>query len=311
MERIIGRYTGQQKGPLLIALGGIHGNEPAGLRALELIMKMLEVEPITNPSFRFNGRLLALRGNLAALQSGQRFIDKDLNRNWTEENVARIRSSPATSWDMEDREIASLLHVIDQEIADYRPERIVVLDLHTTTADGGIFSIATDDPESLEIAIELHAPVIRGILAGINGTILHYFNKKRYGPRITAVGFESGQHYDPLSINRAIAAITNCMRTIGCVNSKHVENRHDELLIEYSKDLPKVADFITAHTIRAGDDFRMKEGYQNFGSVRKGEILAYDRHGPITAVEDGLVLMPLYQPQGEDGFFLIRAVQGY
>ena len=310
-ERIIGRYTGQHKGPLLIALGGMHGNELAGVRALELMSKMLKVEPITNPAFQFYGRFLALRGNLAALKSGQRFIQKDLNRQWTDENVARIRQSSFDALDAEDRELKELLEAIEKEIAAYDPERIVLLDLHTTTADGGIFSIPNDDPDSLQIAIELHAPVIRGLLKGITGTTLHYFNKARFGPRMTGVSFESGQHYDPLSINRAIAALTNCMRTIGCVRAEHVENRHDRLLIEYSKGLPKVADLITAHAIRPEDNFQMKAGYQNFEAVRKGEILAYDRNGPISAVEDGLVLMPLYQPQGNDGFFLIRPVEGF
>jgi len=32
LERIIGRITGEKKGPLLIAFGGMHGNEPALLK---------------------------------------------------------------------------------------------------------------------------------------------------------------------------------------------------------------------------------------------------------------------------------------
>ena len=87
MERIIGRYDGREKGPLLVCLGSIHGNEPAGTKALELMFKMLEDEPITNPSFCFNGRLLGLRGNLRAIQAGKRYLQKDLNRQWTVENA--------------------------------------------------------------------------------------------------------------------------------------------------------------------------------------------------------------------------------
>ena len=66
---------------------------------------------------------------------------------------------------------------------------------------------------------------------------------------------------------------------------------------------------ITTHSITPEDDFRMVPDYKNFQEVKSGEILAYDRHGPIKAVDDGMILMPLYQEQGEDGFFLIRAME--
>ncbi|MEM1318742.1 MAG: succinylglutamate desuccinylase/aspartoacylase family protein [Bacteroidota bacterium] len=308
LERVIGRYTGPQKGPLLIGIGAIHGNEPAGVRALDLIFKMLEVEPITNPEFEFCGRLLGLRGNIRAMAQNKRFINKDLNRQWTRENIAKIRAAKPEELDSEDQELIELLEVIEAEIADYQPEKLVILDFHTTTAYGGIFSIPTDDPESVRIAVELHAPVIKGMLRTINGTSLHYFNNDNFAPDTVAVCFESGQHQEELSINRAIAALTNCMRTIGCVQAEHVENRHDSILIEYSKGLPQIAELIAIHSIRPGDNFRMVPNYANFQKVRKGERLAVDKNGDILAIDDGLVLMPLYQKQGDDGFFLIRTL---
>jgi len=81
-NRIIGDHIGDHHGPLLIVFGAMHGNEPAGVRALEMVFKMLEVEPITNPSFQFSGKLIGLIGNLQAYQKKVRFIDKDLNRSW-------------------------------------------------------------------------------------------------------------------------------------------------------------------------------------------------------------------------------------
>jgi len=310
-ERIIGRYSGEKKGPLLIVFGAMHGNELAGVKALELMFKMLEVEPITNPDFTFTGRILGLRGNIRAIQQGKRFIKRDLNRQWIPENIARIHNSNEEDLDEEDLEIKELLAVINKEIEDYQPEKIVVLDLHTTTAFGGIFSIPTDDPESVRIALELHAPVVQGLLEGIRGTSLHYFNNDNFKPNTVAVCFESGQHNEHLSVNRAIAALTNCMRTIGCVQAEHIENQHDTLLIEYSRELPNLTDLIMVHDIKEGDNFVMAPGYKNFNAVKKGEVLAHDRHGPIKAQEDGLVLMPLYQKQGDDGFFLIKKVEGY
>ena len=311
MERLIGRYEGQEKGPLLIIFGAMHGNEPAGVKALELMFKMLEVEPITNPLFQFKGRLVGLRGNCRAMRAGKRFIVKDLNRQWTIENVNRIKTAALEDLDSEDLEIKENLELIHQEIEAYQPDKIVVLDLHTTTAFGGIFSICTDEAESERIAVGLHAPVIKGLLNGIRGTSLHYFQTANIGIDTVTVCFESGQHDEALSTNRAIAAITNCLRTIGCVQAEHIENRHDSILIEYSKQLPKIAELIMVHSIRPGDDFVMAPNYKNFNPIQKGDLLAHDKHGPIKAQEDGLILMPLYQKQGDDGFFLIRQLEGF
>lgn len=308
MERIIGRYEGKEKGTLLICLGSMHGNEPAGTKALELMFKMLEVEPITNPSFSFKGRLLGLRGNLRAIQAGKRYLTKDLNRQWSVENVNRVMQADIADLMTEDLEIREIMELINQEIVDYEPEKIVLLDLHTTTAYGGIFTVVTDAPESLKIGLELHAPVIRGLLKGVKNTSLHYFIEENIGIPIVAVCFESGQHQEQLSINRAIAAITNCMRTIGCVRAEHVENQHDQLLIEFSKGLPKVSQLIMTHAIGETDSFVMREGYKNFQVVQQGEVVADDRKGGIKIVKDGHLLMPLYQKQGDDGFFLIESV---
>ena len=307
-ERIIGQHEGTERGPLLICVGGMHGNEPAGVQALEILFKLLEIEPETNPNFTFNGRLLGLRGNVRAISRKMRYMKKDLNRQWTPENIARIKAMACEELEDEDLELKEMIAIIEQNVETYQPEKIVLLDLHTTTAYGGIFSIATDDPESVKIAIELHAPVVKGMLEGIHGTTLHYFNSDNFGRPTVGVSFESGQHDEPLSVNRAIAAIINCMRTTGCVRAEHVENRHDALLIEYSKNLPKVLELISCHDIQPGDDFHMMPNYDNFQSVKKGELLAHDRHGPIYAKADGRILMPLYQQQGDDGFFLIRTV---
>lgn len=307
-NRIIGVHDTGIQGPLLICFGGMHGNEPAGIKALEKMFEMLVEEPVSNPHFQFKGRLVGLRGNLRAIAQNKRFIKKDLNRQWTDQNIERVRTSPIELLDEEDLELRELSQTIEKEVASYKTNKIVILDLHTTTAFGGIFSIPTRDPESVRIAVELHAPVIEGLLDGIHGTTLHYFSNERYTADTVAVCFESGQHNEELSVNRAIAALTNCMRTLNMVKAEDVENRHDALLIEHSTGLPQIAELITTHPIQPGDNFRMAPNYKNFQKVKKGDIIAYDINGEIKAPEDALILMPLYQKQGDDGFFLIKTL---
>ena len=311
VSRIIAKHIGQEPGPLLIVFGGMHGNEPAGVKAIDMMGKMLEVEPITNPEFKYSGSFLGLIGNVQAFDSNQRFIDYDLNRSWTAENLAIVMSHDEDQLTNELLEIKQILKVVNDTIDEIKPSKVIILDLHTTSSYGGIFSIVTDDPESLKIAVELHAPVVKGMLEGIKGTSLHYFTEEFFGVDMVPVTFESGQHTEQMSVNRAIAAITNCMRTIGSVSPNHVENQHDDLLIQHSKDLPKVSRLIFKHSIEEGDSFRMKEGFKNFQRVVKDEVLGYDKQGEITAPEDALILMPLYQKQGEDGYFLINKLEDW
>jgi succinylglutamate desuccinylase len=309
--RVIGRFSGNENGPLLVVFGGMHGNEPAGIQAIDLICKMLEVEPITNPDFTYKGHFLGIIGNIKAYKKNKRFLNRDLNRMWTPENVHIAMTTPHKDLKNEYLEIRENLDTIREEINRVNPTKLVVLDLHTTSSYGGIFTIPSDNEESMKIALELNAPVIKGMLQGIQGTTLHYFITENMGIETIAVTFESGQHEEILSVNRAIAAITNCMRSIEAVKAEDVENRHDVILQDYSKNLPKVVELVMHHGISDEDKFMMYDGYKNFQQVVKGEIIARDKNGDIQAAQDSLILMPLYQKQGEDGFFLVKKVEGY
>lgn len=304
MNRVIGEFIGSKGGPLLIIFGAMHGNESAGVKAIDLTLKMLEVEPIKNPNFQYKGSMLGLIGNLAAYKKGERFINKDLNRCWIESEIGKILGKENLT--EEELEIHEVLSIVKKSITKHAPSEVIILDLHTTSSDGGIFSIVGDDERSLSIAKQIHAPVILGMLDGLIGTTLHYFTDENLEYKTSAITFESGQHEDPLSVNRAIAAIITCMRTIESVKPTDVENQHDNILKKYSENLPQVARLLYTHSITPDDKFKMNNGYKNFQKVIKEETLASDAKGVIKSKKDGMILMPLYQKKGEDGFFIIQ-----
>lgn len=286
----------------------MHGNEPAGVKAIEMVCKMLEVEPIRNEDFSYTGSFVGIVGNKQAYEQQERFLERDLNRSWTAENVAKVEAANVEELWAEDKEMKEILQTVKGLLEELRPTELIILDLHTTSSHGGIFSLPTDDEHSLAIAKALHAPVIKGMLKGIRGTVLHYFTTENLGIETTAVAFESGQHEEPKSVNRAVAAIINCMRTIEAIDANHVEHQHDRILIEYSKSLPKVASLVTKYSIPADSTFTMLPGFINFQMVKKGEALAYSNEEEVTCPADGLILMPLYQKRGEDGFFLVQEI---
>jgi succinylglutamate desuccinylase len=307
-RRVIGKYEGHDKGPLLILFGAMHGNEAAGVKAIDLILKMLEVEPITNPDFRYAGKVIGIIGNLEAYKKKQRFIDRDLNRSWKRENVEKAFDAVKGNEFAELTEIRYIIQNVLKEIKTYKPSKIYVLDLHTTSSQGGIFTIVQEEDESMAIGQKLGAPVITNMTKDIKGTTMQYFTTENMGVPTVCFTFESGQHEDPLSVNRAIAAITNCMKIIGSIDGKHIENRHNKLLVEYSKDLPRLSRLIYKHEIKAKDAFVMKEGYKNFQRVKRGEVVGRDYKGVVKSPKKGLILMPLYQKQGDEGFFLVEEI---
>lgn len=306
IKRVIGVYEGQFPGPLFIAIGGIHGNENAGVRALELLFEMIQLEPQRNPSFQFFGTLIGLKGNYEALQRQERYINEDLNRILTTERVHQALTHPQNE---EDIEINGLVGSIRYFIEHYKANKVVVLDLHTTTAFGGIFSITSPEPASEVIAKGLHAPVVRGVLKGFGGTTIHYFNTENLGVDTTTIVFEAGQHNAPTSVHHAIAGIVNGMRSVGCVAPLDVEAKHDNLLLKRGKKLPKLVEIAYKHPISPEDEFVMKPGYKNFQLIKKGELLASDKNGYVYSPIDGLILMPLYQKQGSDGFFIVTKLE--
>ena len=302
-ERIIGRYEGQEKGPLLICIGGMHGNEPSGIQAIEEVFRLLRDEPKDNPGFHYRGVMLGLRGNLAALKTKQRFINRDLNRMLIETEIHRIQQATSDFLVDEDKECYDMIRTIEAERIKYKPPLTLILDLHTTTADGGIFTIAAEDDMSRDLAKGLHAPVVLGIAERLTGTTINYFNRpdlNRY-----CIVFEAGRHNDPNGVHRSVAAIVNCMRSIGAVDPGDVDHRHDGLLISLSIGLPKVTRLTYHYKISPGEQFVMHPGFKNFQHVNEGQELARNERGSVIAPVEGMILMPKYQSQGEDGFFIV------
>lgn len=310
-NRIIGERIGKEPGPLLVIFAQIHGNEPAGYKAVQELFGAIDKEYEDNPSFEFNGAIVGLIGNVKAVAKGVRYLEKDLNRSWLPHAIERIQATEDwTQLDAEDQEIKAILEVIEDYRRLHNPTRTIILDLHTTTAHGGIFSIPAPNAEARRMALSMHAPVVHGFLEGLKGTSLHYFTSENFEGDMNAVCFEAGQHEDEDSHKHAVSAIIQCFKAVGGFHAKDIESKHDQLLLERSSGLPLEAKLVYVHDVAPSDAFSMIPSriYNNFEPIEKGEILATDNNGPIKAPYGGLILMPLYQKQGSDGFFIVQEI---
>ncbi len=82
-----------------------------------------------------------------------------------------------------------------------------------------------------------------------------------------------------------------------------------EMLEQASRDLPRAHQVRHRHPVQPRDQFRMEPDLVNFQSVRKNQLLARDQNGEIRSPRPGRILMPLYQAQGDDGFFIVDPIE--
>lgn len=298
-RRRIGHYRGGRPGPLLLAIGGLHGNEPAGVHALRRVFARLEE---TRPPMR--GEFVGLAGNLLALRAGVRFLRHDLNRCWRPRRIADLRAGTRRA--PEDEEQLRLLAAIEEAMAG-REEETVVLDLHTTSADSVPFFTLGDTLRNRAFARRLELPLVLGIEERIEGALLELLNRR--GP--VTIGVEGGRHDDPRSIDYHEAVLWLALVEAGCLAPEHADGLAERRrsLAAARADLPRVFEVRTRHAVTPRDGFVMRPGFRNFQPVRKGQELARDVRGPVRAPEEGRIFLPLYQELGDDGFFVVRSVR--
>lgn len=304
MERIIGEYGEYNSGKLYLFFAGIHGNEKAGIYALQQVFEYLKQNQIA-----FNGKIIALAGNVHAIENHQRFQHKDLNRQWYDTKIKKLGALPFGMLNtQEDKEQVLLLEEIQHILLQQKDKStIFMMDLHTTSAAGACMSITNNIPESIHFARMLPVPAIADMTKILKGTTLEYFENMG----IPALAYEAGQHDDPESIERMKFGIFSLLIKSGALAIELLDFFAEgiEKLRKYNEGLPYVSKVIYHHAIEEEDEFEMQAGYQNFQKVKKDEYLANDRKGSILCPKDGMILMPLYQKKGNDGFFIVEKIQ--
>ncbi len=293
-NHLIAAFSGS-KGPTLIVIGGIHGNEVGGVIAMQAVTAKL-----SDHSEPLKGRIYFLAGNTRALARGVRFIDADLNRSWTPKNLssAGCRTFLSTSEGTELTELSELLDGILVTAAD----EVYVLDLHSTSAKGAPFATVGDTLRNRRFAQKFPVSILLGIEEQLEGTLLEYLNNAG----AVTLGFEGGQHQEIETFANHEALIWAGLHFTGISPQANRLAAHREQLGRSRSG--RFFEVRYRHAINADDQFHMDPGYNNFDPVRSGQVLARDKSGPITANESGLLLMPLYQKLGEDGFFIGRRV---
>ena len=300
-DHLIARYCGDEKGPTLVVVGSIHGNEPSGSHALSNVARKLRTMEV-----KLHGRVYFIEGNVRALRAGVRFIDSDLNRHWTKENIAR-KDVIGPLVRVEDLELSELVSVFRDILTTARNE-VYVLDLHSTSADGLPFATLGDTLRNRHFAQKFPVTVLLGIEEQLEGTMLEYLNNKG----AVTLGFEGGQHKSGETVANHEALVWLALVNAGIMHPNDVpDHAKHRINLNAATGHVRIIEVRHRQPVDPDDEFVMNPGFKNFDGVKRGQVLANDRHGPIKSPESGLLLMPLYQNKGDDGFFIGREVSPF
>lgn len=293
--RIIGEYDSGRKGNLLFITAGIHGNEPAGVLALQKVFKSLQED---QP--KINGKVVGVVGNRKALQNEVRFIDEDLNRTWTSENIDGGKNDT-----QEKMEMFKIIKTL-QECSESQFEKRYFLDCHTTSSNSEPYISVQDVNENLNWANSFPTYIIRGFSDIVKGSIDRYFSQIG----LTGFTFEAGQHQSEVSVDNHKGIIWLSIKNACDLKFEDLkEYPKSAQMLENKKPNRKIFDIIYRHGLSDEDEFEMMPGFINFQSIQKGDLLAHQNNKPVYSEWDAYIFMPLYQSQGNDGFFVVKEIE--
>lgn len=313
IEREVGRHVGARAGASLVVVAGIHGNEPAGVEAARRVFARLG-DRAAGRAIDVDGEVVVFAGNVAGLNAGVRYFDRDLNRGWSAARIAAVRAVDVDTLKNEDREQRQLIDAIDGAVARARGD-VVLADLHTSSAPGIPFVLFGKTDEQRDFVRAFPIPVISGIVDKVEGVLSEFIcgrvpQDTRTRATKTTFSVEGGQHDDAASRDALEAVLWLSMARARMIDPGLVEVTRSHAVLEQMRgDLPKMVDVVSRHAITPDDEFQMERGFMNVARIGKGQLLAHDKRGEVRAEEDGVVVLPLYQKLGNDGFFWGKEVR--
>lgn len=298
--RLLGAHDGSAGGPTMVVFGGIHGNEPAGTVAFRRVLLILQ-----DTGIEVRGRLVGIAGNLEAMNRNRRFVDSDLNRGWSDLHVEVSEQRPETS---EDSERAGIVAAIRKHAP--AGQRVTFLDLHSTSGAGPAFACMSDVVRNRRVAFAMGVPVILGLEEVLDGTLVGWLTGRGH----VAVAIEGGPHDAAETVDRHESAIWIALAAAGMVNPEDVPggcDSHQHALREAAQGIPGILEIRHRHGLNGGEEFVMKPGFANFSPLAKGQVVALDGEAEIRTPVSGMMMLPRYQREGDDGYFVVAPVSRF
>ncbi len=279
------RLDSGRPGPRVGLVALVHGNEPAGARALGRLLE-LGVRPV-------RGALVLILAHPEAAARGVRFLERDLNRVWD-----RL-DEPADGPELRRaRRLRPLLAELD-----------VVLDLHTSRVATPPFLLAgpTDKAAALARALATPPIVVRDHGHAAGRRLIDWGPFADPARPETALLLEAGRHDDPASVDAALSCILALLRHLAMLDAETAS------WLPPPRPRPvSVLEVTRTVTVDRGP-FVFARGIRHFALLpAAGTLVARDGPRPVrTPHDDCVVILPAHRPRpGRTAMRLARLVEG-
>ena len=281
-------------GPRVMVSALVHGNELCGAWAV-LGLLQAGVRPV-------RGGLTLAWCNLEAFDlfdahrhDASRFVDEDMNRQWTVERLADGRSR-------ERRRAAALRPFV--EAADW------LLDLHSMHEPGPALALVGLQPRNLALVRQMRAPAHVVVDAGHqDGVRMRDFGRfdasDAQQPGTRSLLVECGFHVDPASLR---VARDQCVRFLDVAGTLP-RAAADGLLAGWRQpDAPRQwALHVTGAVVARSERFRFSEDFAGLPLVpRTGTVIGDNDGEPVTTPYDDCVLVMPSTRQARAGVTVVR-----
>ncbi|MBO6512914.1 MAG: succinylglutamate desuccinylase/aspartoacylase family protein [Phycisphaerales bacterium] len=304
-QRELGRFRDTQSGPTLVVIGGVHGNEPAGLIAGQRVLDHLQ----SVDAHAFQGQFVLLAGNMSALNDhdpDSRYIDHDLNRLCLDAHFAEPSTTSAEHQEM--HELFSVLESI-QHAASNADQEMIVLDLHTTSSNSRPVVVFEDSLAARSHAMRMPCPKYLGIEEEIDGLVIDAVTN-----RLGCVSYlvEGGQHEDPRSIDVHEAAIWIALDSAGIYPIAQSPGDPGAVIRKAAMDREGVVYDVRHREPILDESFTIcNDIFNGTHAIAEKTVLAIQSGQPVHSPITGLIFLPNMQTHkriGDDGFFIVRRI---
>ncbi len=271
----------------LIISGAVHGNEPAGPKAMQMLREL-----ISKNDWVLSGNVYGIISNPRALEQNVRFIEENLNRAFgRNENPASyeaLRAEEISCWLTETVAKYHHSYLLDLHSVSVGETRIAIFPQHTKKSKQWCEHVS---PIPFVIGSDEHI---------LPGTLMGAMDKLGG----ISVSIECGNHTSEHGASVALQHIENALESLSMPNKKRTSYSRT---ITY--DQPKRT-YILTDIIKPTNGFVFTHPVESETFLKKGEVFARDTLGERTAPYDCFIIMPSKNPQPNDydaGFLAVLA----
>lgn len=257
--------TGAEAGPTLAIFAGLHGNETAGVLALQELIPKLKIT---------KGKIFFAYANPPAIAANVRMVNKNMNRCFNDNNDGT---------EPEDIRARELMAVLDKSDA--------LLDLHMFHDDDGVpFVICEGDAVTIARKFDVDIISTNWDAAEPGATDGYMFRHGKIGICIECGPISKAAEYKEFSIQTVYQFL------------KHFDMIDGDIAFSTK---PKRVVRANHAVHKSSENFALAEGFHNFDKLTAGQTIAVDGEETYIAKNGEYIIFPRYNARvGEEAFIL-------